>query len=296
MRRIRSRPRPQRGSYPRRTAKCSGRPSKVSARTARRSGRTHVLTRPDIVLLGAPLAIEAAAPPTTSFAPPAAAGAASAAAATAAATTTLATVRQPASLPRRSTASSRRSSGVVSEMRKKPSPLGPYAPPGRDHDGGLLEHVLAVRRRAVEALRDRRPDVDRRLRRLDVDADLAQRVDDEVAAARVERVHLALVAVGVGAQRRDAGELDGLEQPRVDVRLQPPVVLDRLGVADDRRAAPAGHVVALRPREDLDADVLGAGRRRGTTARGSRRRSSRSRRCRRPRGCRVPEQYSTTSS
>ena len=33
--------------------------------------------------------------------------------------------RQPASWPSRSTASSRRSSGVVSEMRKKPSPLGP---------------------------------------------------------------------------------------------------------------------------------------------------------------------------
>ena len=38
--------------------------------------------------------------------------------------------RQAASCPSRLTASSRRSSGVVSEMRKKPSPLGPYAPPG----------------------------------------------------------------------------------------------------------------------------------------------------------------------
>src|ERR1700730_2488781 len=31
---------------------------------------------------------------------------------------------------RRATASARRSSGVVKEIRKKPSPLGPYAPPG----------------------------------------------------------------------------------------------------------------------------------------------------------------------
>ena len=30
----------------------------------------------------------------------------------------------------RSTASSKRSSGVVSEIRKNPSPLRPYAPPG----------------------------------------------------------------------------------------------------------------------------------------------------------------------
>ncbi len=37
-----------------------------------------------------------------------------------------------------------------------------------------------------------------------------------------------------------------------------PVVPDRLRVADDRGAAPAGHVVALRQREHLDADLLGA--------------------------------------
>ena len=37
----------------------------------------------------------------------------------------------PPRLPRRrSTASARRSSGTVSEMRKKPSPLGPYELPG----------------------------------------------------------------------------------------------------------------------------------------------------------------------
>ena len=35
---------------------------------------------------------------------------------------------------------------------------------GRDHDRCLLEHVLAVRGRGLEARRDRRPDVDRALR------------------------------------------------------------------------------------------------------------------------------------
>ena len=39
---------------------------------------------------------------------------------------------------------------------------------GRDHDGRLLEHVLAVGRRRLEPVGDRRPDVDRALRRRDV--------------------------------------------------------------------------------------------------------------------------------
>src|SRR5258705_6005543 len=61
---------------------------------------------------------------------------------------------------------------------------------GRYHHARLLQHELAVRLRGV-ALRDRRPDVDGPLRRGDVDADLAQRVDDEVAPALVHGLHLA---------------------------------------------------------------------------------------------------------
>src|SRR5436190_24177482 len=48
----------------------------------------------------------------------------------------------------------------------------------RDHDGGLLEDVLAIRGRALESRRDRCPDVDRPLRRRDIDARLAQRRAD----------------------------------------------------------------------------------------------------------------------
>ena len=90
--------------------------------------------------------------------------------------------------------------------------------------------------------------------------DFGQRAEHEVAPADVERGHLADAFLRPH-ERLDRGELDRLEQPGVDVRLELPVVRDRLGVADDRTAAPAGHVVALREREDLDADVERAGRR-----------------------------------
>ena len=108
-------------------------------------------------------------------------------------------------------------------------------------------------------LGDRRPDVDRALRRGDLDADLAQGGDDEVAAARVGLVH-PLQRAARALQGGGAGQLHRLEEAGVDVGLQPPVGLDRLGVAEDRGAAPAGHVEALGEREDLDADLLGAGR------------------------------------
>src|SRR5215213_10354314 len=50
---------------------------------------------------------------------------------------------------------------------------GPVHRAGRDDDGGLLEHQLAEGGRGV-ALGDRRPDVDRALRRGHLDADLAE--------------------------------------------------------------------------------------------------------------------------
>ncbi len=109
------------------------------------------------------------------------------------------------------------------------------------------------------ALGDRGPDVDRALRRGDLDADLAERRDDQVAAAGVGRVLLG-ERLGRACQRGDAGQLQRLVEARVDVGLQPPVGLDRVGVAEDRGDPPAGHVVALGEREDLHPDLLGAGR------------------------------------
>ena len=57
---------------------------------------------------------------------------------------------------------------------------------------------------------------------------LRERVADEVAATPVQLVHRGHLGVGVRRERRDPRELHRLEQARVDVRLQAPVVLDRL--------------------------------------------------------------------
>src|SRR3954452_16796648 len=138
-------------------------------------------------------------------------------------------------------------------------PAGAVHRAGRDNDGSLLEHELRARRRGV-AVRNGRPDVDRALRRRNLDADVPERLHNQVPAALVDPAHL-LYLLARPTQRGCAGELDRLEEARVDVGLQAPVGLDRLGVAEDRRAAPAGHVVALGEGEDLDPDLLRARRR-----------------------------------
>src|SRR3954447_13636704 len=56
----------------------------------------------------------------------------------------------------------------------------------RDHDGGLLEDVLAIGGRALEPRWDRSPGVHGALRRGDVDARLVQRRADEIAPALVD--------------------------------------------------------------------------------------------------------------
>ena len=93
---------------------------------------------------------------------------------------------QPPMLARsRSTASARRSSATVSEMRKKPSPLGPYAPPG-DTTTPDSSSTSSQNEAEVVALRHRRPDVDRALRRRHVHADLraARRTRGRAGARR----------------------------------------------------------------------------------------------------------------
>src|SRR3954451_13985754 len=58
----------------------------------------------------------------------------------------------------------------------------PVHGPRRDHHGGFLDDRLRKRGRGV-ALWNRGPDVDGPLRRLPFDYDVAERTDDEVAAA-----------------------------------------------------------------------------------------------------------------
>src|SRR5207253_4921233 len=51
-----------------------------------------------------------------------------------------------------------------------------------------------------------------------------------------------------------------LFRSRVEVRLQVAIAVHDLGVPGHDRRAPAGHVPALRQREELDPDLLGPGR------------------------------------
>ena len=185
----------------------------------------------------------------------------------------------------RSTASSIRSSGVVSEMRKKPSPLGPYIEPG-ETTTAASSRTVSAKEVEVWPLGDRGPDVDRALRRGDVDADRAERRDDEVAAAGVGRVHLG-ERLRRARERGGAGDLDRLEEARVDVGLEPPVGLDRVRVAEDRGDSASRSCCspwrARRPRPRPPWRPASP----GSSARRSRRRSSPSRRCRGRRGSRA---------
>jgi len=70
-------------------------------------------------------------------------------------------------------------------------------------------------------------------------------------------VHHLLVAL----ERDDARDLDGLEGAVVEVGLDAGQGGDHAGVAADEPHPPARHVVRLRQREDLDADVLRPGHR-----------------------------------
>jgi len=63
----------------------------------------------------------------------------------------------------------------------------------------------------------------------------------------------------ISLQRDDAGDLDGLEGAVVEVALDARERVDHPRIAADEAHPPARHIVGLRQREDLDADVLGAG-------------------------------------
>src|SRR5207245_676901 len=108
--------------------------------------------------------------------------------------------RYSPSVPSRSTASSRRSSGVVSEMRKKPSPLGPYAPPAAAlpppaHDSGPSPSAQVgalVQREDLVADVFRALGREERRRAVPVEAELAVRVvvHDQHTGATRELDHL----------------------------------------------------------------------------------------------------------
>ena len=61
------------------------------------------------------------------------------------------------------------------------------------------------------------------------------------------------------SKRSNRRDLDGREGAVVEVALEPRERVDQLLVADHEADAPAGHVVGLREREELDGDIFGAG-------------------------------------
>ena len=121
---------------------------------------------------------------------------------------------------------------------------------GRERDAVLVEQPLDR-----EAVGQAQPDEERALA---AGLERAERRDDAVAARLVERAPLGDRLLRAASARRSPARWSGDEDARADVLLQPRHAGDELGVADDEAEPPAGHPVALREREELDADVARA--------------------------------------
>src|SRR5262249_48602444 len=127
---------------------------------------------------------------------------------------------------------------------------------GGDDDGGLFEDSCRERGR-IHTLRILDPDVERSLRGDRAEAGLGERSEREIATALIDRPR-ALDAALISGERGDPGFLYGLEDAGVDVRLHLAEAGDQLFVADREADPPARHVVGLRKRVELDADVARA--------------------------------------
>src|SRR5258708_16148185 len=88
----------------------------------------------------------------------------------------------------------------------------------RDVDTHLVQHV-AREADGVIPVRNRRPHIECRARSFYVPAEVVQGVRDQPMAPRVYIAGGARLLVSP-IERLDGGPLDGLENPRVDVRLQ----------------------------------------------------------------------------
>src|SRR5262244_338270 len=132
--------------------------------------------------------------------------------------------------------------------------------PGRYRDLGVGEKLLRELERThlLVGFRDRRPDVHRGAGRIDHPARLVQPLHHHVAAPLVPEPDLVDARLG-SFERDDRRDLDRREGPVVVVALDAGERLHHVGVADHEADAPAGHVVALRHREELDRDFARAG-------------------------------------
>ena len=140
------------------------------------------------------------------------------------------------------------------------SPFGAEADPRGHRDERPLEHELGELQRSGPrvALRDPAPDEHRGLRGIDLPSAQSQPLDERVPPLAVRFRSLAGEFLAF-AQRDDRGDLDGLEHAVVQVALDARQRVDHLRVSQAEADPPARHAVALRHREDLDADLLGPG-------------------------------------
>src|SRR5438093_416812 len=124
---------------------------------------------------------------------------------------------------------------------------------------GLLDQELGEleRAQAAEGIGNGSPHEHRALRLGHVPAELVEPVHQDVPALSMKLDDL-VDALLVALERDNAGDLDRLEGAVVQVRLDAGQHGDHSGVAADEAETPAGHVVRLRGREDLDADVARA--------------------------------------
>src|SRR2546422_6946382 len=148
---------------------------------------------------------------------------------------------------------------LVLDEREPHVALAVLAEPDARRDGHprfLDEHVGELERaQRAERLGDWRPDEHRALGLRHRPAELVEPVDEDVAALSVDLDDLGHARL-IALERDDAGDLDRLEGAVVQIGLDARQRMDHPGVAAHEGEPPAGHVVRLRRREDLDADLL----------------------------------------
>src|ERR1700736_3726011 len=132
-------------------------------------------------------------------------------------------------------------------------PVGAEADSRGDGHQRLVDQALGKleRSQVPVGLRNGRPDEHRSARWFHRPPGAVQTVHQRIAAALVCRGDLLRVLLAF-AERDDRRDLDGLEHPVIHVALDPGERGDEPWVAEAEADAPAGHVVALREREDFD--------------------------------------------
>src|SRR3989338_1357877 len=139
-------------------------------------------------------------------------------------------------------------------------PILPKPNSRRDGNLGLGKEKLGELDRAhpLTALGNLCPDKHRSLGFFDLPSDPCQAIDQGIAALTIELTNL-FHAILRAVQRVNGGYLDWLKDPIIQVALDPGQGMDHFSVADGKAYPPPRHVITFGKREELDADLLGAG-------------------------------------